>query len=171
MKPFLRILFIVFLLLLNIVKIFAQNNSELNYSYEEIEKKIDESHNSKKEMWKWINLYIKKSKLNKNDETLLYAYRVASNSCDYPINFKYADSALVVAKKSNDNKLLSYAFLNRGNLFMSQERYKKALDEILIANKLSNSVGDKYTYNKTKYLISQNKIYLGLYEDANNELK
>ena len=122
-------------------------------------------------MWKWINLYIKKSKLNKNDETLLYAYRVASNSCDYPINFKYADSALVVAKKSNDNKLLSYAFLNRGNLFMSQERYKKALDEILIANKLSNSVGDQYTYNKTKYLISQNKIYLGLYEDANNELK
>lgn len=171
MKPFLRILFIVFLLLSNIVKIFAQNNSELNYSYEEIEKKIDESHNSKKEMWKWINLYIKKSKLNKNDETLLYAYRVASNSCDYPINFKYADSALVVAKKSNDNKLLSYAFLNRGNLFMSQERYKKALDEILIANKLSNSVGDQYTYNKTKYLISQNKIYLGLYEDANNELK
>lgn len=171
MKPFLRILFIVFLLLSNIVKIFAQNNSELNYSYEEIEKKIDESHNSKKEMWKWINLYIKKSKLNKNNETLLYAYRVASNSCDYPINFKYADSALVVAKKSNDNKLLSYAFLNRGNLFMSQERYKKALDEILIANKLSNSVGDQYTYNKTKYLISQNKIYLGLYEDANNELK
>lgn len=171
MKPFLRILFIIFLLLSNIVKIFAQNNSELNYSYEEIEKKIDESHNSKKEMWKWINLYIKKSKLNKNNETLLYAYRVASNSCDYPINFKYADSALVVAKKSNDNKLLSYAFLNRGNLFMSQERYKKALDEILIANKLSNSVGDQYTYNKTKYLISQNKIYLGLYEDANNELK
>ena len=171
MKPFLRILFIIFLLLSNIVKIFAQNNSELNYSYEEIEKKIGESHDSKKEMWKWINLYIKKSKLNKNDETLLYAYRVASNSCDYPINFKYADSALVVAKKSNDNKLLSYAFLNRGNLFMSQERYKKALDEILIANKLSNSVGDQYTYNKTKYLISQNKIYLGLYEDANNELK
>ena len=46
MKPFLRILFIIFLLLSNIVKIFAQNNSELNYSYKEIEKKIEKSHNS-----------------------------------------------------------------------------------------------------------------------------
>ena len=40
MKPFLRFFFIIFLLLSSIVKIFAQNNSELNYSYEEIEKKI-----------------------------------------------------------------------------------------------------------------------------------
>ena len=62
MKPFLRILFIIFLLLSNIVKIFAQNNSELNYSYEEIEKKIEDSHISEKETWKYstiIMLFVK----------------------------------------------------------------------------------------------------------------
>ena len=85
MKPFLRILFIIFLLLSNIVKIFAQNNSELNYSYEEIEKKIEDSHNSEKETWKWINIYINKSKNNNNLETLLYAYRVASKSSNLHI--------------------------------------------------------------------------------------
>ena len=61
MKPFLRILFIIFLLLSNIVKIFAQNNSELNYSYEEIEKKIEKSHDSESKLWKWINIYLLKS--------------------------------------------------------------------------------------------------------------
>jgi hypothetical protein len=59
-------------------------------------------------MWKWINLYIKKSKkiiIMKH----FYAYRVASNYTSLPNNFKYADSALIIAKKSNDKKLLSYA--------------------------------------------------------------
>ena len=109
MKPFLRIFFIIFLLLSSIVKIFAQNNSELNYSYEEIEKKIDSSHNSKEELWKWIYIYIKKSKKNKNQETLLYAYKIASKYSSNPTNFRYADSALIVAKKANNKKFLSYA--------------------------------------------------------------
>lgn len=65
MRPIFKILFITLILLLNIEKIFAQNNSELNYSYEEIEKKIGESHDSEKAMWKWINLYIEKSKKEK----------------------------------------------------------------------------------------------------------
>lgn len=171
MKPFLRILFIIFLLLSNIVKIFAQNNSELNYSYKEIEKKIEKSHNSEVEMWKWINLYIKKSKKENNNETLIYAYREASNNTNLPNNFKYSDSALITAKKTNDKKLLSYAYLNRGTIYMDEEMYNKALDDILLSNKYSEELKDNYTFNKTKYFIAQNKIYLGLYEDANNELK
>lgn len=171
MRPFLRFFFIIFLFLSSIVKIFAQNNSELNYSYEEIEKKIEDSHNSEKETWKWINIYINKSKNNNNLETLLYAYRVASKSSNYPNNYKYADSTLIVGKKSNNKKLLSYAYLNRGTIYMNEEKYNKALDDILLANKYSEELKDNYTFNKTKYFIAQNKIYLGLYEDANNELK
>ena len=171
MKPFLRFFFIIFLLLSSIVKIFAQNNSELNYSYEEIEKKIENSHNSEVELWKWIKLYITKSKKEKNNETLLYAYRIASNYSKAPNNFKYSDSALIVGQKSKNKKLLSYAYLNRGTLYMDEEKYNKALDDIFLANKYSKDLGDDYTYNKTKYYIAQNKIYLGLYEDANKELK
>ena len=171
MRPFLRFFFIIFLFLSSIVKIFAQNNSELNYSYEEIEKKIEKSHNSEAELWKWINLYIKKSKKENNNETLIYAYREASNNTNLPNNFKYSDSALITAKKTNDKKLLSYAYLNRGTIYMDEEMYNKALDDILLSNKYSEELKDNYTFNKTKYFIAQNKIYLGLYEDANNELK
>ena len=171
MKPYLRIFFIIFLLLSSILKIFGQNNSELNYSYEEIEKKIDSSHNSKEELWKWIYIYIKKSKKNKNQETLLYAYKIASKYSSNPTNFRYADSALIVAKKANNKKFLSYAYLDRGTLYMDEQKYSNALDDILLSNKYSEELGDEYTYHKTKYFIAQNKIYLGLYEDANNELK
>lgn len=171
MRPFLRFFFIILLLLSSIVKIFAQNNSELNYSYEEIEKKIDSSHNSKEELWKWIYIYIKKSKKNKNQETLLYAYKIASKYSSNPTNFRYADSALIVAKKANNKKFLSYAYLDRGTLYMDEQKYSNALDDILLSNKYSEELGDEYTYHKTKYFIAQNKIYLGLYEDANNELK
>lgn len=171
MSPFLRISFILLLLVTNIEKIFAQNNSELSYSYEEIEKKIEKSHSSDVELWKWINIYLLKSKKNNNNETLLYAYRIASNYSTKPTNFKYADSTLIVANKTNDKKLLSYAYLNRGTLYMDDEKYNRALDDILLANKYSEEIGDEYTYNKTKYYIAQNKIYLGLFEDANIEIK
>ena len=171
MKSLLRILFIILIFLSNIVKIFAQNNSDMSYTYESIEKKIDNLHNNPKEMWKWINLYIKKSKVEKNNETLLYAYRYASNTRSYPDNFKYADSALKVGILSQNKKFLSYAYLNRGTIYMENDKYKNALNDILLANKFSEEIKDDYTYNKTKYYIAQNKIYLGLFEDANQELK
>lgn len=171
MNQFLRIFLIIFLLLSNIVKVFAQNDTEINYSYEYIEKKIDESHNSNEKLWRWINLYIKKSKNEKNNETLLYAYRIASNYAQKPLNFKYADSVLLVGKKSNNKKLLTYGYLNRGTLHMDEEKYKTALDDILLSSKFSEEIGDDYTYYKAKYYIAQNKIYLGLYEDANKELE
>ena len=53
---------------------------------------------------------------------------------------------------------------------MDESLYQKALDNILIANKYSLELNDNYIINKTTYFIAQNKIYLGLHEDANKEL-
>ncbi|WP_313717313.1 helix-turn-helix domain-containing protein, partial [Kaistella carnis] len=118
-----------------------------------------------------INFYISKSKKNKDKEALFYAYRYASNTSKYPLNIKYADSALITGQKSEIKKILLDAYLNRGNINMSEEFYQKALDDILVANKLSQESGNDYIFNKTIYYIAQNKIYLGQYEDANRELE
>ena len=75
-----------------------------------------------------------------------------------------------IGKKSDIKKILLDAYLNRGNINMSEEFYQKALDDILIANKLSQESGNNYIFNKTIYYIAQNKLYLGQYEDANKEL-
>lgn len=148
----------------------AQTTKFSNFSNEEIEKKIDSSHNDSIQMWKLIKYYILKSKKELNNEALFYAYRYASMASNYPSNINYADSALNTANKSGTNKILIDAYLNRGNINMSEEYYEKALDDILIANKLSQQFGNDYIFNKTIYYIAQNKIYLGQYEDAKKEL-
>lgn len=150
--------------------ISAQNQLNFKLSNEEIEKKIDENNNNPAKLWELINFYIQKSKKDKNNEALFYAYRYASISSLSPSNLKYADSALITSKRSNVKKLVLDAYLNRGNIFMTEEFYQKALSDILIANKLSQQSGNEYIFNKTIYYIAQNKIYLGQYEDAKKEL-
>lgn len=153
------------------LKIHAQTTYDSNLSNEQIEKKIDENSNNPIKMWKLINFYIQKSKKNFDNEALFYAYRYASITSKYPLNIKYADSALVTAKKSKIKKIVLDAYLNRGNINMAEEFYQKALDDILVANKLSQEAGNDYIFNKTIYYIAQNKIYLGQYEDAAKELR
>ena len=149
----------------------AQSLVNANLTNEQIEKKIDEyNNNDPKKTWELINFYIQKSKREKNKEALFYAYRYASITKTYPLNIKYADSALITSKESKDKKIVLDAYLNRGNINMAEEFYQKALDDILVANKLSQESGNDYVFNKTIYYIAQNKIYLGQYEDANKEI-
>ncbi|MEC5156290.1 AraC family transcriptional regulator [Chryseobacterium sp. MP_3.2] len=161
-------LFLFFLQISSIIN--AQNVINSNLSYVEIEKRIDDYNNNPEKMWELIHFYIKKSKKEKNNEALFYAFRYASISSKFPDNIKYADSALITGNKSSDKKILLDAYLNRGNINMTEEYYQKALDDILVANKLSQEFGNDYILNKTIYYIAQNKIYLGQYEDANKEL-
>ena len=149
---------------------YTQISRNSNISNEEIEKLIDENSNNPVKRIELINFYIKKSKVDRNNEALFYAYRYASNTSKYPLNLKYADSALDTGTKSKVKKILLDGYLNRGNINMSEEFYEKALDDILVANKLSQQTGNDYIFNKTIYYIAQNKIYLGQYEDANKEL-
>ncbi len=167
-KSIIRSLFIFLLFFLN--NLHAQIVLNSNSTNEQIEKKIDANSNNPTKMWELINFYIKKCKGDKNSEALFYAYRYASITSKYPLNLQYADSALIAAKNSKIQKTVLDAYLNRGNINMSQEFYEKALDDILVANSLSQEYGNEYIYNKTIYYIAQNKIYLGQYEDANKEL-
>lgn len=159
------------MLIFNIINVYSQKKLYENIKYENIEKKIEDSHNNLKEQWAYIDLYIKKSKFEKNYETLVYAYRYASNFSKYPTNIKYADSAVSIGIKSKKSELITNAYINRGLIYMDEVFYEKALNDILLANKYSNKNNDEYTNNKTKYIIAQNKIYLGQYGDANEELE
>ena len=171
-KLLFKILYIFILFLLSIINCFSQKKENYtNLSYEEIEKRIDDPNTSKNEDSYLINLYINKSKSEKNNESLFYAYRYASKFYNPPTSFKYADSALIIGIKSKNKKLLTDAYLNKGVVLMDNSRYDEALDNILIANKYSFELNNDYIFNKTIYYIAQNKIYLGLYEDANKELE
>ncbi|GAB1346946.1 helix-turn-helix transcriptional regulator [Cloacibacterium normanense] len=145
-------------------------NAQLTEKFEKIEGKINSEINNPPKMWELIYQYIQDTKKNNNEEGLLNAYKIASVYAEHPKNFKYADSALNIAKKSQNAKLLTIAYLNRGIIYMDESKHQKALDDILIANQYSIKIDDEYFNNKTKYYMAQNKIYLGLYEEANLEL-
>ncbi|WP_374445999.1 helix-turn-helix domain-containing protein [Epilithonimonas sp.] len=166
---FLKYLYSLFFLVF--IQIGAQKNNFDNLSYETIEKKIDQSENDPDKIWDLIRYYIKKAKSEKRNEPLVYAYRYASNYSKYPNSLLYADSALIVSRNSDNPKLLANAYLNRGIIYMNGFHYQKALDDILIANKYSKELNDDYIIYKTIYFIAQNKIYLGLYDEANKELE
>ena len=171
-KSLFKILYIFILFLSSIINCFSQKKENYtSLSYEEIEKRIDDPNTSQNEDSYLINLYINKSKSEKNNESLFYAYRYASKFYDTPTSFKYADSALITGIKSKNKKLLTDAYLNKGVVLMDNSLYDEALDNILIANKYSIELNNDYIFNKTIYYIAQNKIYLGLYEDANKELE
>lgn len=163
-----------YLFFLTFIFLFSGNSlsqiKDRNLSYKAIENKIDESHTNPSEMWDYINLYINKSKKENNQQTLMYAYRYASNYSKGAKSLKYADSAINIAQKTKNKTLIAEAYTNRGMIYMDKALYKRALDDILISNKYSLEVGDQYAIHKTIYHIAQNKIYLGLYEDANKEL-
>ncbi|MGS0746929.1 helix-turn-helix domain-containing protein [Halpernia sp. GG3] len=118
-----------------------------------------------------INLYILKSKKEDNYETLIYAYRYSTTYSKYPKNIFFADSALDVANKSGKASFLSSAYINRGKTWLDEKKYEKSLNDLLEAIKYSNKTGDDYTTFKTRYYIAQNKIFLGLYDEAQIELR
>lgn len=161
----------IFIFLVNFVNLSAQIKLSEKLSYEKIEKKIDSLQAERENVLMVIQFYIRKSKKEKNNQSLLYGYRYASKYYPIPTNIKYADSAISVAKKSENLEFLSDAYLNKGTILMDKQFYEKALNNILIANKYSIQLNDAYLTNKTSYLIAQNKIFLGNYEDANSELK
>lgn len=171
MKKSLLTFFLSTIFVITNTKLHSQKLIEKDLSFEKIEKKLDNLQHDKVQALALIDYYIKKSKREKNSESLLYAYRYASKYNPVPKSFKYADSALTIAIDSKNTKVITDAYLNKGTIFMDEGRYKRALDNILIAHKYAVQLKDDYLINKTIYFIAQNKIYLGNYEDANRELK
>ena len=165
-----RLILTLFIIFLLSIKLNAQENFKKKLEYQEIEAKIDSFHNDQKKAWVLIQHYIKTAKNAGNNEALVYAYRYASNFSVYPQNLEYANLALSTAQNSKDERLLATAYFNRGAIYIQEAFYQKSLDDVLISNKYASNVNDQYVVYKSIYLIAQNKIYLGLYEDAAKEL-
>ena len=169
MLHYLSKIFSIFIFLFTSI-FFSQELASKHLKFEEIEKKIKLSNNNNT-TWKLINIYLKETKKENNVEALLYAYRYASNYSSFPENIKYSDSAIILCKNSKNAELITNAYINRSEILMNESLYQLALDDILIANTYSSKLSDDYTNYKTKYYIAQNKLYLGLYDEANKELE
>ena len=152
------------------IQLNAQGKKLEDLSFLELEHKIDSLNSSNQNVLPLIKYYIKKSKKENNFQALLYAYRYASKVTPYNVGYKYADSAIIIGKKTHNDELISDALLNKGVFLMDHFHYESALNYILKAKNYLNNVKNDYINHKTLYYIAQNRILLGQYHEAKKDL-
>ena len=152
------------------ISVNAQEKKLEDLSFLELEKKIDSLNSSNQNALPLIKYYIKKSKKENNLQALFYAYRYSSKANKYNLASKYVDSAIIVAKKTKNNELISDALLNKGVFLMDHFQYEPALNFILKAKEYLNNEKNDYINHKTLYYIAQNRIILGQYNEAKKDL-
>lgn len=160
-------LFFYFLLLFNFEKMSGQK------IYEELKKTYESRKENDEKALRYVNIYIKKAKQEKNYPELKQGYEdYAYYSSNKKSKLKYADSAITVAKMSEDNDLLSSAYLYKGSLFYFYDKnYQSALKEYLTAYEYSKNGSDDYLKYKVIYQMGLVKSYLGYYNEAIEHFK
>ncbi|MGA9212366.1 AraC family transcriptional regulator [Kaistella sp.] len=115
-----------------------------------------------------INLFIQKAKQEKNRTQLVQGYRDGTFfSSDKSLKIKYADSAIISAKETSDNNLISTTYLLKGSLYyFYYKNYPAALTEYLKAYDYSKKGNDDYLKYKIVYQMGLVKSYLGYYDEA-----
>jgi len=147
----------------------AQGKKIENLSFLELEHKIDSLFNTNGNALPLVQFYIKKSKKENNLKALVYAYRYASQNPSENYKVKYSDSAILVAKKINDNSILAEAYINKSTLLIAKNQHDVASNYLMLANRIAEKTNDDYLKYQTIYLIAQNYLYLGRLSDAKKE--
>lgn len=120
---------------------------------------------------KVAKIYIRKAKKEKNIKSLFLAYRYITFYTTSPVNIKYSDSTIILAKKINDPQFIVNGYLNKSEILSMENMFQKSIDQLLMAYKLSEGINDGYLDNKILYKIAENEIYLGNYYEAQKKLK
>lgn len=165
---------IIVILLLITTTLFSQKKEHFvipdslkKMSFEDLEKRFDNSLFNKKNLAIYAKTYYKKSKLQ-NDEIIIAngMYMAAYVAVDDVISLQYADSIIVLTKNGSDLKYPAKGYIFKSNIFFTKDQLHKALYNILEAEKYSN----KARNTKQKILIKQQigliKIELGKPKEA-----
>lgn len=142
------------------------HNTKKNATYQELEMKIETLENRPEEQWKYIDIFIKKAKDEKNYQQLGKGYLLASFNKKGSSQIIYADSTVITALKTKNYDFIGDSYLSLGMSYANNENYPKALDNYLIGYRYIEKGKDMYLLNNAKYQIATVKNYLGLYEEA-----
>lgn len=158
-----KIISTLFLLLIvfNSFNFYAQTFKEIRAKYENLDE------NDHKAL-PYIENYIIKAKKENDLSCLVRGYLDGSFYNSIPaIKIKYADSAIVSAKFSQDNQLIGEAYATKGSLYyFYYKKYKLALNEYVNAFDYTKKTSDLFLNNMVMYHMGVVKSYLGYYQEA-----
>ena len=141
--------------------LFAQNFNSIRSKYENFEENNDTA-------LPFVKKYIDKAKKEKDYPHLSQGYLDAGYyNSNINLKFKYADSAILSAKFSNDNQRVVTAYMVKGTLYyFYYKKYKIALNEYVKAFDYAKKIDDEYQQYTIMYHMGVVKSYLGYYNEA-----
>lgn len=157
-----------FFAVLSFLLLFSSGKINGQESYNHLRKQYEDLNEKDESALPFINYYIKKAKQEKNYSQLVQGYRDrAYYSKDKALKIKYADSAVITARKTKDDHLIADTHSLKGSLYyFYYKNYPAALDEYLKAFEYSKKGNDEYLTHKIIYQMGLVKIYLGYYDEA-----
>ncbi|WP_223609527.1 AraC family transcriptional regulator [Chryseobacterium sp. OSA05B] len=157
--------FLLFAFILHFNSFFSQPGNE---DYLSIRRKYENLEKNNTDALPSVRLFIKKAKKEKDYSRLVQGYKdaVLFSSSGHD-KMRYADSTILAALKSEDNDLISTAYLGKGIIhYFNFKKFEPALDEYLKAYQYAKNTKDDYLRYKVKYHLGVVKSYLGYYQDA-----
>ncbi|MEN2436672.1 AraC family transcriptional regulator [Weeksellaceae bacterium A-14] len=137
-------------------------------SYTELRKQYEEMPENDQRAIPFIWVYLKKAKKENNFKKIYQGYQDAAfYTKEKTVKLKYADSCVNYALKSNEDELISNAYLEKGVIYyFFYKKYQPALNEYLKAYEYSNKIKDDFLKYRIIYHLGVVKSYLGYYNDA-----
>jgi AraC-like DNA-binding protein len=171
-KHFLKIIFVF---LLSSSYSFGQKGIDTlkGKSYTYLIQKILSKDNNFKTKDFLSNYLIKKAKREKNTKFIIGGYHAKAYIYDDEIMLKYCDSIIALSESYSDESYPLEAFQLKGDYFLRNKRYKKALDNYLkvsfYANKFKNELlvfNSDYNIGIIKRLINEKESALKLFKKS-----
>lgn len=142
----------------------AGNPAQTEYDY--LKAQIDKHWNERKSAAKYAERWIDKARVNCDYRRLCEGYGFMMHLSGTPCRLVYADSAILAALRTNDEKLIGSSYLSRGIAYYEVKLRKEALDDFVTANRYIAATRDAYLIHKIKYQIAQTKHFLGYHHEA-----
>ena len=114
----------------------------------------------------YIDAWISKAKKEQDFGELVDAYDEKIYFSKIDLRLKYADSAVIAARKTKHNGIIGSAILTKGNEYLFRKNNAAALDFFLQADAYISKTNDDDLKNTVKFSIANIKIYLGFYSEA-----
>ncbi|WP_237732333.1 helix-turn-helix domain-containing protein, partial [Flavobacterium sp. UGB4466] len=142
-------------LLLFTALLCAQNpkKATVGLSYKELKDTFWNNEGNKKKQFEYANAFYNKAKSENNPiEKARGAYLISLISTN-EVAIKYLDSSISYSKNLNDSKYPAYAYSSKAYVLKSQSKYKEAIDNFLIAERIAKRNNPDFYY-KVKFSIA-----------------
>lgn len=163
--PFtMRIIFWALFGIFSISILFGQNPTQI--SYQNLREQYSQYNENINQAFIFLQKFIAKAKKESNYTELTNGY-IDAIYYSSSSKLQYADSAIYIAQKTNNPKLIARAFLAKGSVYsFIYKKYELALNEYLIANQNIVKTDDEYLKKRILYQIAVVKSYLGYDKEA-----